>query len=65
MYMTQRLTRIIETEAAIERLSERVQGMVLLGQDRDELKSMTISLARLAKVIAEMCGDPLHFSTEF
>lgn len=62
--MTQRLTRILETEAAIERLSERVQGMVLLGQDRDELKSMTISLARLAKVIAEMCGDPRHFSTE-
>lgn len=63
-HIAQRVVKILETEAAIERLSERVQGMVLMGQDRDDLKDMAISLARMAKVIAAMCGEPLHFSRE-
>jgi hypothetical protein len=59
--MQERLAKILEAEAAIERLSEKVHGMILIGQDRDDLKSLTMTLAREAKVIAEMCGDPAYF----
>jgi len=50
------IEQILETEAAIERLSEKVQGMVLMGQDREDLKTMTIALARRARDLAAMCG---------
>ncbi|HEY1308704.1 MAG TPA: hypothetical protein VGF24_34410 [Vicinamibacterales bacterium] len=59
--MTARLAQILETEIAIARLSEKVHGMILMGQDREDLKTMTIVLARRAKALASMCGDPQHF----
>lgn len=62
--MTARLARILATEAAVARLSERVQGMILMGQDRDDLKVMTVHLARQAKALAELCGGPSLFETE-
>jgi hypothetical protein len=62
--MSARLIRILETEAAISRLSEKVQGMMLMGQDREDVKVMTMTLARRAKVLAEMCGEPAPFGRE-
>jgi hypothetical protein len=59
-----RVNRILEAEAAIERLSEKVQGMMLMGQDREDVKLMAMTLARRAKVLAEMCGEPSPFGRE-
>jgi hypothetical protein len=64
MQITSRVAQILETEAAIERLSERVQGMMLMGQDGDNLKLMAMTLTRRAKALAEMCGAPSHFSPQ-
>ncbi|HLG59258.1 MAG TPA: hypothetical protein VI485_28220 [Vicinamibacterales bacterium] len=64
MQMTARLTRILETEEALQHLSERVQGMMLMGQDRDDLKALAVNLARKAKALAAMCGDPSPFGRE-
>jgi hypothetical protein len=59
MRITTRVASILETAMAIERLSEKVQGMILMGQDRDDLKVMTRKLARQARVLAALCGDSL------
>jgi hypothetical protein len=57
MHVTERLSQILQTEAALQHLSERVQGMMLMGQDRDDLKTMAVSLVRKAKSLAALCGD--------
>jgi hypothetical protein len=63
MQLSARLAEILDEEMALRRLSERVQGMMLMGQDRDELKTMTVMLVRHAKSLAELCGQS-GFSAE-
>jgi hypothetical protein len=64
MQLSARLTEILERETALQHLSERVQGMMLMGQDRDELKIMTVTLVRHAKSLAELCGDQSEFAAD-
>ena len=47
MLLSERVAQVAAAEHRIERLSARVQGMMLLGQDRD-VKGLAVALAREA-----------------
>ena len=51
MLLTERVAQVTDAEFRIERLSARVQGKMLLGQERD-VKALVIALAREAQRVA-------------
>ena len=58
MLLSERVAQVAATEHRIERLSARVQGMMLLGQDRD-VKGLAVALAREANRLSALFATQL------